>query len=300
MSVLSNGPSQFYALLSQLSKDNQVDAEWAQMVSKRLAFVPSSSLRFPTQEVSSVTEDEHIMTVTLCFMGFLGVDSPLPGYFNQLAEKEDRRGNALKAMLQGLSSRHYILLYLTWQHYVKELPSRLDNLSPKIFSRILSRSEYLKQMTRAVSFILFPKCNRSCIETDSWVAGAWLKVAHANILGRSFTLGGKGLLGEETYISRRRLCLFYHDGSGWQVDRSSLIKLKAYIKRLNGVLDGFLIGIEHEVILSAYVKLSPLRLGLSRLGKHSVGLCTQAGQVEVRVDEDRVSVSQPRICVIQS
>lgn len=77
---------------------------------------PAAEMTFPAGEIRHCRLDErNRYRLELNFMGFYGVDSPLPQYFNDIAAFDTPRGAELRGFLDLFNHRLYHLLYEAWK-----------------------------------------------------------------------------------------------------------------------------------------------------------------------------------------
>jgi type VI secretion system protein ImpH len=77
---------------------------------------PALELTFPPGEIRHCRVDERgRYRLELNFMGFYGVDSPLPQFFNDVAAFDTPRGAELRGFLGLFNQRLYHLLYKAWK-----------------------------------------------------------------------------------------------------------------------------------------------------------------------------------------
>lgn len=81
-----------------------------------ISMAPASELSFPAGEIRHCLVDGRgRYRLELNFMGFYGVDSPLPQFFNDIASLETVRGSELRGFLELFNQRLYHLLYQGWK-----------------------------------------------------------------------------------------------------------------------------------------------------------------------------------------
>lgn len=77
---------------------------------------PAAEMTFPAGEIRHCRVDERSRyRLELNFMGFYGVDSPLPQFFNDIAAFDTPRGAELRGFLELFNQRLYHLLYEAWK-----------------------------------------------------------------------------------------------------------------------------------------------------------------------------------------
>ncbi|ALC17971.1 type VI secretion system protein TssG [Desulfuromonas soudanensis] len=82
-----------------------------------IRFRPAAELSFPAGDIRRCRLDEEgRLEMQLNFMGFYGVDAPVPHYFLEAAAEEE--GGALRAFLDIFNHRLYELLYLGWKKFL--------------------------------------------------------------------------------------------------------------------------------------------------------------------------------------
>lgn len=82
-----------------------------------IRFRPAVELSFPAGDIRRCRLDEEgRLEMQLNFMGFYGVDAPVPHYFLEAAAEEE--GGALRAFLDIFNHRLYELFYLGWKKFL--------------------------------------------------------------------------------------------------------------------------------------------------------------------------------------
>jgi type VI secretion system protein ImpH len=82
-----------------------------------IRFRPAVELSFPAGDIRRCRLDEEgRLELQLNFMGFYGVDAPVPHYFLEAAAGEE--GGALRAFLDIFNHRLYELFYLGWKKFL--------------------------------------------------------------------------------------------------------------------------------------------------------------------------------------
>jgi type VI secretion system protein ImpH len=78
----------------------------------------SESLSFPASDIQSIkTDAKGNILLLVNFMGLIGVDSPLPHYFIELANQDNEAGQRLRSLLNLFSESILFLLYKAWRQY---------------------------------------------------------------------------------------------------------------------------------------------------------------------------------------
>lgn len=81
-----------------------------------IALAPASEMTFPAGEIRHCRLDERDRyRLELNFMGFYGVDSPLPQYFSDIAAFDTPCGAELRGFLELFNQRLYHLLFEAWK-----------------------------------------------------------------------------------------------------------------------------------------------------------------------------------------
>jgi len=80
-------------------------------------FSPSADISFPASDIKQAQWLENVLSIKLSFMGFYGVDSPLPQYFFTEALFDTENGKCLREFLNIFSQRIYTLLYAAWKKF---------------------------------------------------------------------------------------------------------------------------------------------------------------------------------------
>jgi type VI secretion system protein ImpH len=101
-----------------------------------VALTPAREVSFPAGELRRCYRDrDERFRFELNFMGFYGVDSPLPQYFNDITSRDVDGSEPLRAFLDMFNQRLYLLLYDAW----KKLNRHGDTAEQKsIYYRYLS------------------------------------------------------------------------------------------------------------------------------------------------------------------
>ena len=78
----------------------------------------NESLSFPGADIQSIHSDAQGNILLLVnFMGLIGVDSPLPHYFMELALQDNEAGKRVRSLLNLFSESILLLLYKAWKQY---------------------------------------------------------------------------------------------------------------------------------------------------------------------------------------
>jgi type VI secretion system protein ImpH len=81
-----------------------------------ISIAPAAEMTFPAGEIRHCRVDERDRyRLELNFMGFYGVDTPLPQFFNDIATFDTPRGAELRGFLELFNQRLYQLLYSAWK-----------------------------------------------------------------------------------------------------------------------------------------------------------------------------------------
>ncbi len=116
----------FQALLileQYLHHNHPQNVDWFTQV----RLLPAGSLAFPAADIQKCDIDENY-NFSLCFnfMGYFGVDSPLPQYFLHLTALENEASQRLRCFLTLFNQAIYRLLYLAWKKSRLHLESSQD------------------------------------------------------------------------------------------------------------------------------------------------------------------------------
>jgi type VI secretion system protein ImpH len=85
-------------------------------IRKFIDLAPAAEITFPAGEIRYGRVDESARyRLELNFMGFCGVDSPLPQFFNDIATFDTPQGVKLRGFLELFNQRIYHLLYEAWK-----------------------------------------------------------------------------------------------------------------------------------------------------------------------------------------
>lgn len=87
-------------------------------VNKNLQLISVSEISFPAADIKECTIDEqNRLKLKLTFMGLCGVDSPLPHYFLEYAQRDNEYAECISDFLNIFNNRLYTFLYLVWKKY---------------------------------------------------------------------------------------------------------------------------------------------------------------------------------------
>lgn len=110
----------FFHVLYQIIKLDNINLDLTHTAQKKLSIKPCINMRFPVRDVLEVITDPDEITVVCQFMGLYGVDSPLPMYFNEMCLRNDEFGQALRGFLDVFNHRNYALYFLSWLCFYPE------------------------------------------------------------------------------------------------------------------------------------------------------------------------------------
>lgn len=209
---LVHNPSDYDALQALHLIENNLGEE-AVTGNPRQSFIsmaPASELSFPAGEIRHCRVDETgRFRLELNFMGFYGVDSPLPQFFNDIAALETSCAAELRGFLELFNQRLYQLLYQAWKkmrlHSSSDTKASLycrylEALHGQTGSdRRLERFDYAGLLAGRVKngqsladmmedFLGFPVALKQNIP-------CWIDVEETSSLGGSLVLGDNSMLG---------------------------------------------------------------------------------------------------------
>lgn len=177
-----------------------------------LNFMPHTAITFPGSDVHHIEKDkQNNITLMVRFMGLMGVDSPLPSYFNMLTLNDSESAERWRHYLGILTSHQYRLFYQAWRHnqlnlnaYQTESSYRryLSALSGGLFSHAdkLAFSQIGHLMRGKISLSdLMVTLRHFLPQTDIHIADFQphiYRVKHKATLGKErYRLGDNALLG---------------------------------------------------------------------------------------------------------
>ena len=171
---------------------------------------PAAEMSFPAGEIRHCrVDDSGRYRLELNVMGFYGVDSPLPQFFNDIAVFDTPRGAELRGFLELFNQRLYHLLYQAWKkmhlhgssdthtslysRYLEalhggtgscELLGRFD-YAGLLASRVKNGQSLADMLEDFLSFPVVLKQNIPC----------WIELEETASLGGGLTLGDNSMLG---------------------------------------------------------------------------------------------------------
>lgn len=190
----------------------------------KIRFAADERLSFPPGDITSVTHDDEVVTITLGFMGLAGASSPLPNFFiEHLAKKPD---TVLSDLIAIFNHRIYALLAEVLQTH--SLIQQVDNPDSQLMQRIalllgkVQKSNNIEGHANSTHRMLgFPGVcrgrapskgqleaflsdyfDRIPVTIDEWV-GSWQSVPGQNVLGktgRPVRLGIDMMLGNRAWV----------------------------------------------------------------------------------------------------
>lgn len=197
----------FFKLMHELFEAHHPDQEFTVLATQRkLTLKGRASLKFPVRDVAQVDVVEDELIVTCEFMGLYGVDSPLPFYFNDLSLRSDD-GESLRAFLDVLNHRIYVLYYLAWQAFQVEAAAGL------LLALGGLRAEYdgIKGIygDEACFANLILQCRNILPSIPMAIepVEGWVKLSEQCKLGMGEILGEDVVLGAYVYESISRVCI---------------------------------------------------------------------------------------------
>lgn len=146
----------FFRLLERLHHlydDNLEGAASERIRRRRLRLQSSPSLRFPASDVVATERlgDTDRYRIQTSFFGMHGADSPLPGYYLDLAAYEQAQGQGIRpAFLDFFNHRVLELLHQAWRkyrYYLRFRPEANDRFSRYVFALIGLNDEGLRGTT---------------------------------------------------------------------------------------------------------------------------------------------------------
>ncbi len=224
----------FQALLileRYLDENRESNEEWF----KKIRLLPTASLVFPAADIQKCQLDSHFnYSLSFNFLGFFGVDSPLPQYFLHLTALENENSERLRHFLSLFNQAIYRLLYLAWKKYSLHLECS-QNKYLEYLSALAGRTDEY-----AVTGLLGSRVhNRLGLQTciENFIKNAVVQIKEQQLhwqiipnhilgknqikVGDNFTLGNKilsaanQLLIQIGPISQRRMMMLLpgtHDG----------------------------------------------------------------------------------------
>lgn len=200
--------SDFFHFLFELTR-HESNSELTHLSGKRLWIRPEHQLTFPVRDVDAITENQEQIRVNCLFMGLYGVDSPLPGYLNELCLRHDEQGETLRDFLDLLNHRNYVLFFLAWKAFQ---PDCMSDSNQADYFRLISNlsGHYVQDASKEypvnhlingnplslapVIQYFVPHCS---YKIHTFISG-WVPLTELKTLGQ-IVLGENGLLGERVY-----------------------------------------------------------------------------------------------------
>jgi len=123
--LVKNGPSynvwQAIWLSENITKKDNPGRKDYLLEQNGLNFRPSEKYEYPPRDIHSISYENGVMTFILTFMGFYGINSPLPRcYHEQVALQQRLLGPGevpLQNFLDIFNNRFYFLYYQSWKKY---------------------------------------------------------------------------------------------------------------------------------------------------------------------------------------
>ena len=99
----------------------------------KIRCIPDSSLVFPPSDIKRIDQLNGVFTMTLTFMGLIGVSSPLPLYFSEYVARHEENASPLLSFLHMFNHRCYVLFYKAWKkHRVVNAFSKKSAMDPLV------------------------------------------------------------------------------------------------------------------------------------------------------------------------
>lgn len=247
---------------------NFVNQEGAQ-----LRFRSNTSLSFPASDVHNVHKEINDIIVTCQFMGLYGVDSPLPGYFNQYCLHENY-GQVVRGLLDMLSNRSYQLYYLAWQtlrpeilrnNTCKDFFELLQSLTGRGSSSLCFSLAHSSVFCTKLGFITSLKhfFSEATIGVQEFIP-QWIPIHTPTQIGKDVVLGqttalGDRMLGVNGLIYINCFNLSLSRVIQWLLDKGAI---QHVLKFIQSYLD---VGVEFELRLYVTIKEPTLILGQDEL-----------------------------------
>ncbi|KTD21322.1 type VI secretion system baseplate subunit TssG [Legionella londiniensis] len=201
MIKMINLKSDFFHILEQIYQAVGAE-ELTRLYDKNFIIRPAAALNFPVRDVFRILEEPANVYLECQFLGLYGVDSPLPGYFNELCLKQDDTGCKLRDFLDVINHRSYVLYFLAWRAFQ---PERTVNSTGTYLAFINALSGYqpttdvftwphfiaqtLDGLKAAIVHIIpdIPVCIHRYPE--------WTEMGEPPFLGKELSLGDSSFLG---------------------------------------------------------------------------------------------------------
>ncbi len=217
---------QFYQLLRQL--ELQQAAQTQPDFFAHLNISTNASLAFPATDIESLIHTQAgDYQLLVNFMGLLGVDSPLPLYFQGLSQQDTQDAVALRAFLSIFFQRFYQLLYLGWKKmhpllFCKRDPARQAFLytADALSGRSLDREDFclfalqpyfISRQRSALGLQAMLSNYLACFVSIEQYVQSWCDVDACHLSNTtSLCLGENTVLGNKVLTTTKQIKIVVH------------------------------------------------------------------------------------------
>lgn len=184
---------------------------------------PAPQISFPAADLRFARiNDQGRIELDINFMGFYGVDSPLPHYFIDLAAGKEDVNGGFRAFLDIFNRRVYELLFKAWQKHHPSLFNQKDHINNRYLAALAGNM----QVTDSTSNLSFAGLVGNRIKNDIGLTGmvtnflgnmpttvkqfvgTWITLNQETIIGDSkkpLSLGENVLLGNRVLDVSRKI-----------------------------------------------------------------------------------------------
>lgn len=202
-----SGFSAFQALSlieASLGGQNAIGEE----LSRYVALAPAREVSFPPGEIRRCYRDhDERFRFEFNFMGFYGVDSPLPQYFNDVTSRDNEGSEALRAFLDMFNQRLYLLLYDAWKKLNQHgHPAQPESIYHRYLAAFSGKTKQGGRLDYAGIFGGRVKSSQalcgmledflSCPVAVQQNIPSWVTIASPTTLGGDSSLGSDALVGQ--------------------------------------------------------------------------------------------------------
>ncbi len=201
----------FFQALHVLESNLAGEAVIGDSLQHYINVAPAAELSFPAGEIRHCTTDDNDrFRLEVNFLGFYGVDSPLPQFFNDIAALDSVGSAELRAFLELFNQRLYQLLYSAWKKLNIHASNRFHS---SLYCRylealyggrgtrsLLGRFDYAGILGNRVKngrslADMLEDFFESPVRVQQNVP-CWIELEETVVLGGKFALGDNSILGE--------------------------------------------------------------------------------------------------------
>ncbi len=203
-----------YLLETSLDLRDQDEEALARFVS----VAPAAELSFPAGDIRRCVIDSNgRFRLELNLLGFYGVNSPLPQYFNDITSRDGDGHHELRAFLECFNKRLYSLAYLAWKKFNL---FEDNNGQASIYTRYLAAISGGADENHAYAGILGSriKSAQGLAATLEDFLGfptriqenipCWIPIEQPSCLGQQLGLGDNTILGEQLMDVGSKIAIF--------------------------------------------------------------------------------------------